>query len=304
MSGNEELTKTIESLAESVKSIKDELQTLKRGAIQNGSNPQSSAGAQQSEASISTGADPPPGKKARMEEEDPVTDEEPDDWEDSQAPLVALSDAASAFLEATFGSKLDNKTRVAKAKGQGTPDSQWIRCAKIDQVVATNVPSAARTADRSASRLQQFWLDAVNPLVFILEKAEELELPKEVIGGIQTALQLLGNANFHHSASRRQALMLQLNPKLKQLFSDADFKDAAPYLFEENFGTLAKERLEAAEALKKATFSDKAHHRGFQKSYPQKNFGRGGGSQFSGHGGGSRGWQGSGNKAKKGQPRK
>ena len=142
---------------------------------------------------------------------------------------------------------------------------------KIDQVVATNIPSTARTADKSASQLQQFWLDAVNLLVFILDKAEELEFPKEVIGGIQTALQLLGNANFHHSASRRQALMLQLNPKLKQLFSDADFKDAAPYLFGENFGTLAKECLEAAEALKKATFSDKAHHRGFQKSYPQKN---------------------------------
>ena len=151
MSGNEELTKTIESLMESVKSIKDELQTLKRGAIQNGSNSQSLAGMQQSDASILTGDDPPSGKKARIEEEDPATDEEPDDWEDSQVSLVALSDAASAFLKATFVSKLDNKTRVAKAKGQGTPDSQWIRCAKVDQVVATNVPSAARTADRSAS---------------------------------------------------------------------------------------------------------------------------------------------------------
>ena len=58
MSGNEELTRTIESLAESVKSIKDKLQTLKRGAIQNGSNPQSSASTQQSDASIFTGDDP------------------------------------------------------------------------------------------------------------------------------------------------------------------------------------------------------------------------------------------------------
>ena len=104
-------------------------------AIQNGSNPQSSASTQQSDASILTGDDPPPGKKARTEEEDLATDNKPVDWEDSQAPLVALSDAASAFLETTFGSKLDNKTRVAKR--QGTPDSQWIRCMKIDQVVAT-----------------------------------------------------------------------------------------------------------------------------------------------------------------------
>ena len=63
---------------------------------------------------------------ARMEEEDPATYDEPDDWEDSQAPLVVLSDAASASLEATFGSNLDNKTRVAKVKGQGMPHSQWI----------------------------------------------------------------------------------------------------------------------------------------------------------------------------------
>ena len=123
---------------------------------------------------------------------------------------------------------------------------------------------------------------------------EELELPNEVIGGIQTAPQLLENVSFQYSASRRQTLMLQLNPKLKQLFSDADFKDAAPYLFRENFGKLAKEHLEAAEALKKPTFSDKAHLRGFQKSYPQKNFGCGGGNQFSGHGGRSCRWQDSG----------
>ena len=79
-------------------------------------------------------------------------------------------------------SKLDKTTRKGKAKAQGTPDSRWIWCAKIDPVVFANVSSAVRTADRAASRLQQFWLDAVNPLVFILEKAEEMNLPKEVIG--------------------------------------------------------------------------------------------------------------------------
>ena len=198
-----------------------------------------------------------------------MTDEEPEDCEDVQAPLVALLEAASVFLEAAFGKKLENKVRVAKAKGQGTPDSRWIRCAKIDPEVMANVSPAARTADRAASRLQQFWLDAVTPLAFILEKAEELDLPKEVISAIQTALQLMGNANYYHSTARRQVLMLQVNPKLKQLLPDGDFKDAAPYLFGENFGALAKERLEAAEALKKAISSD--NRRGFQRSHPQRN---------------------------------
>ena len=118
------------------------------------------------------------------------------------------------------------------------------------------------------------------------------------------ALQLLGNVNYHHSTARRQALLLQLNPKLKKLASDADFKDSALYLFGENFGTLAKKHLEAAEAVKKETSSDKGNHQGFQRSHPQKNSGWRGGSQFSGHAGGSRGWQASGNKARKGQQRK
>ena len=237
-----------------------------------------------------------------MEEDEADSDEleELEEDEETQTSLVSLSAEAAAFLEVAFGTKLENKTRVSKAKGQGTPDSRWIRCAKIDPVVATNVPTTARTA----SRLQQFWLDAVNPLVLILERAEELDLPKEVIGGIQTALQLMGNANYHHSTARRQALMLQLNPRLKQLFPDIDFKDAAPYLFGENFGALSKERLEAAEALKKAVSFDKGG-RGFQRSYPQRTAGRGGGYQSSGRAGGNRGWQGhaSGNKAKKGQPK-
>ena len=74
----------------------------------------------------------------------------------------------------------------------------------------------------------------------------------EVISGIQTSLQLMGNANYQHSMDRRHALMMQLNPKLKQLFSYKDFQDAAPFLFGENFGTLAKDRLKAAEALRKS----------------------------------------------------
>ena len=127
----------------------------------------------------------------------------------------------------------------------------------MDSVVLTNVSAGARTADRVANWLQQFWLDAANPLIFILEKAEESELPAEVIQNIQTALQLMGNANHHHSMAWRNALMLQLNPKLKQLFNKDDFKNAAPLLFGESFCPLTKEHLEAAAALKRVTFTDK-----------------------------------------------
>ena len=126
---------------------------------------------QQSGADVVVSDEPPPRKKTRVDEGD-TSDDEREDCDDLQAPLVPLSEAASAFLEAAFAAKLENRARVAKAKGQGTPDSRWIQCAKIDPVVTANVPSAARTADRAASRLQQFWVDAASPLVILLEKEE------------------------------------------------------------------------------------------------------------------------------------
>ena len=50
-----------------------------------------------------------------------------------------------------------------------------------------------------------------------------MELPAEAVSAIQASLQLTGNANHHTSVSRRNALLMQLNPRLKPLFTDADF---------------------------------------------------------------------------------
>ena len=64
--------------------------------------------------------------------------------------------------------------------------------------------------------------------------------------------------------------MMQLNPTLRQLFSYKDLQDATPFLFGENFGTLAKDHLEVVEALRKSipiANSRKGFHKGhFQKT--------------------------------------
>ena len=93
-----------------------------------------------------------------------MTDDKPEDCEDLQALLVPLLEAESASLEVALGAKLENRVRVAKA--QGTPDSRWIQCAKIDPVVIANIPPAAtcRMADRAANQFQHFWLDAASPI--------------------------------------------------------------------------------------------------------------------------------------------
>ena len=137
-------------------------------------------------------------KRIRTEEGGVTSDDEAEDTDTSQGPLVPISEAAATFLETAFSTKLDNACK-AKTKANGTPVSCWIQCAKPDPVVSVNVPGSARMADRASTRIQNFRLDAATLLIFVLEKAEELELPAEVIVGIQTSLLWMGNANYQHS---------------------------------------------------------------------------------------------------------
>ena len=106
----------------------------------------------------------------------------------------------------------------------------------------------------------------------VLGRAEEFSLPPEAINMIQTLIQLMGNANYHHSTERRKALLQHLNPLLKQVVEESDFKETPPMLFSENFGVLAKQRIEAAAALKKTLATDK-EKQGFRQSHPQMNWG-------------------------------
>ena len=76
---------------------------------------------------------------------------------------------------------------------------------------AAMIPMITQRVDRVASHLQNLWLDVVNPLVYVLEKAEELELPAEVIGAIQTSLQLLGNASVQNTIDQRKTILTQMN---------------------------------------------------------------------------------------------
>ena len=97
------------------------------------------------------------------------------------------------------------------------------------------------------------WLEEAGPLTACLERAHEgtLTLP-EVITVLQTSLWLMGDAAHRHSSLRRQNLLQHLNPHLKKMMTEKDFAKAQPYLFGENFGQKAKEKLDAVEALRKA----------------------------------------------------
>ena len=202
----------IANLCSSVQAIKAEIEMLKNRATDNGNNP---AGLQNS--NLVPGNNPPPSKRRKNvseatdsgedEEEEPFVDLRSTGRNGTSAKLVEMSEEAAAFIEATFKSKLKNSERVERAKKYGVPDSRWLKCPELDPVVAATIPMTTQRADRAASRLQNFWLDAVNPLVYVLEKAEELELPAEVTGAIQTSLQLLGNASLQNTIDWRKTIL-------------------------------------------------------------------------------------------------
>ena len=162
----------IADLSESVKAIKAELEMLKCGATYSGSEPRTSM----QDSIIEPGQDPPLAKRPRND-----VDSDAEEEGEADSPLVPLSEAPNAYLESAFKLKLDNSSRKSKATKFETPDSRWIRCPKMDTAVIANVANEAERNDRAASRLQQFRLDAVAPLVMLLERDEELQLPVEVI---------------------------------------------------------------------------------------------------------------------------
>ena len=73
---NEELSKTVENLAESVKSMQDQLMMLTRGATHNGTSPQYNSSLQNSSTNLDTSLIPPPNKKTRLKDEEDESDEE------------------------------------------------------------------------------------------------------------------------------------------------------------------------------------------------------------------------------------
>ena len=80
---------------------------------------------------------------------------------------------------------------------------------------------------------------------------------------------------------RRKNILHHLNPQLKKLMNENDFKGAQPYLFREDFGIKAKEKLEAAAALCKVVYQQPAKGKsGCQAGYPCRfNWGQGGGQR-------------------------
>ena len=79
------------------------------------------------------------------------------------------------------------------------------KCPKLDWVIKQNLTKEVKNADSNAARLQTLNLDAVPPMVFILEKAQKGTLtPQSAAEAAKAALTLLGNASAQMVKERQK----------------------------------------------------------------------------------------------------
>ena len=97
MADSKDLKKTLETLSSSVKSIQDELATLKRGATHSGTDPQQSGSGMQLSSTDVAGLNPPP-KRIKVDEEEANSDEEAEDFDATQGPLVPISESSCCIF--------------------------------------------------------------------------------------------------------------------------------------------------------------------------------------------------------------
>ena len=154
------------------------------------------------------------------------------------------------------------------------PECDVTRCPKLDTIIKEVVKKDAVNEDKKLSRLQNFFLDTVGPMVAAFEELckEEPDMD-HTCATIQQALLFLGNASAHLSHVRCTKILKCLNRDVQSLAKDPGFSKAAPYLFGEGIEQKIKERMEAIRVLRCTT-----------TKFKSKQLFQGGSSQGSGFG--------------------
>ena len=164
----------------------------------------------------------------------------------SVRPTIRVSESTAKTLKSAFKKPLSNTTQLQVRKAYAFPNVEDTRCPKLDCAIKQNLKKDVKDTDSNAARLQIFIIDAVTPLVFILEEAQKGTLTSQSAAeAAKAALLLLGNASAQMTKERRQKVTKDLNKDLMSLAKDPEmFEDAAPLLFGALFEKEMKEHLE------------------------------------------------------------
>ena len=216
----------------------------------------------------------------------------PDDEESETASnLVEVSPETSSFLQSCFGKPLNNSARQGLRKTVGVPKVDATKCPKMDCVVKGSVSKETKDADTTLAKMQTLVLDAVAPLVHILESAKNGKLTNDTSEkASKLALRLLANASAHIAKERRKNALKDLNKDLLTLVEDEErFANVAPMLFGDGFEKTMKEHVEAMRCIRKSSNNSKSAEPFFWKGRPSGQYygnghHRGGGNSHRGRG--------------------
>ena len=168
---------------------------------------------------------------------------------------MEVSEETTTFLRSCFGKPLTNAARHGLKKPVGVPKVDATKCPKLDRVIKGSVSKDTKEADGTLAKLQTLLLDAVAPLVHILETAHSGNLTVDTsVKAAKLALRLLANASVHISKERRKTSLKDLNRDLLTLVEDDEmFADVAPMLFGDGFEKTMKEHVEAMRCIRKTS---------------------------------------------------
>ena len=213
--------------------------------------------------------------------------DEEDGVEGSQ--LLEVSEKTHRLLTNSCTRSVSNKSRKRTRSRYKLPKVDATRTPRLDHVMKTLAPQAAKTADKELARIQSFMLDSLAPISAMLENAGKMTV-EDVREASSAAAELVGNVNAQISRLRREKLVSAINKNLTPLVKeDAEFTEAAPNLFGPGFSKRAKDYLDQVKTLR-STFPPR--HQGgdqfkrplFRKGHPSGRGsarGRGGGPSYS-----------------------
>ena len=141
---------------------------------------------------------------------------------------------------------------------------------KLDDSVTCLIPKAAKSNDRFLSKLQQFCMDGMGPLIFLYEQFQKNEQPDSdtLKAAVKCSLSLMASASSHFSLERRKCIMKHINNDLKHL-AEAQYPEMGSFLLGEGFGTRAKATADIIKALKGVQFQKRFSGSGNSKYKPQ-----------------------------------
>jgi len=157
-------------------------------------------------------------ERMELEEEYPL-EELP---QNSKVLLTEVTQPTEEFLRKVFV-QIDVTRRQLRQQFI-VPSTSFTTAPRLDKTIADECSKSTKTSDNTLSRIQALFLDAVGPLIGVLEginQGKELSI-EDVEGAVKAALTFLGNASSQCTSLRRIGILHNYNKDLVSYGTESD----------------------------------------------------------------------------------